>query len=124
MGNIGLTKNYKAGGAIPARTLVKFGADEKTVVAAAAATDSVIGVTTDIDAALNDPVDVQLQGIAIVKAGGAITRGGFVASDANGNGVTPAPAAGANNRVVGIAMQDAVLNDLFDVFLRQGTLQG
>jgi hypothetical protein len=122
--NIGLVKNFKAGGTIPARTLVKFGADERTVVAAAAATDAIIGISCDVDAVAGDPCDVQLTQIAIAKAGGAITRGGFVTSDANGAAVAAAPAAGANNRVAGIAMQDAANGDLLDVFLEQGSIQG
>jgi hypothetical protein len=122
--NIRFVKNFKAGGTIAARTIVKFGADEKTVVAAAAATDAILGVNTDVDAVSGDPCDVQFQGIAICKAGGTITRGGLVTSDASGNAVAAAPSAGSNNRILGIAMQDAVVNDLFDVFLEQGSVQG
>lgn len=122
--NIGLTKNYKAGGTIPARTLVKFGADDRTVVAAAAATDNVIGVSCDVDAVVGDPVDVQIQGIGLAIASAAITRGALLTSDAVGKAITAAPAAGVNNRIVGIAWQDAASGDIFDVLIEQGTVQG
>ncbi len=122
--NAELTKNYNAGGAIAARTLVKFGADSKTVVAAAAATDAIIGVSTDIAVVGGEPSDVIHEGIALVKAGGAITRGQLLTSDANGQAVAAAPAAGANNRVVGVALQDAVAGDLLDVLIDLGSIQG
>lgn len=122
--NLGLIKSFNAGGAIPARTLVKFGADDKTVVAAAAASDAIIGITCDVDAALGDPVDVQLTKIAIGKASAAIVRGAFLTSDAAGLAITAAPAAGVNNRTIGIALQSAAAGDLFDIFLEQGSVQG
>lgn len=122
--NAGLTKNFIAGAAIPARTIVKFGADSRTVLPAAAATDNIIGVSTDVDAAIGDPCDVLLDDIGLVKAGGAITRGGLVTSDVNGNAVAAAPAVGVNNRTLGVAMEDAVLNDVFNVYLAQHSVQG
>jgi hypothetical protein len=122
--NQGLTKNFNAGAAVGKRLLVKFGADGKTVVQAAAATDKIIGASVDIDSAIGEPCDVAFGDIVPVIAGGNITRGDLVTSDANGKAVTAAPAAGANNRIAGIAMDDAVAGDLVDVFLKQGSVQG
>jgi hypothetical protein len=122
--NAGLTKNYNAGGTIAARTLVKFGADAKTVVAAAAVSDAIIGVTTDVAVVITEPTDVIHEGIALVKAGGTVTRGGLVTTDASGQGVAAAPAAGTNNRIIGVAMEDAVIGDLFNVLIDLGTTQG
>ena len=122
--NPGLTKNYNAGGAIAKRRLVKFGADDKTVVQAAAATDLILGASTDVDTVTGEPTDVIFGGIALVQAGGAITRGQEVTSDANGKAVAASPAVGVNNRIAGIALQSAVLDDLFDVLLAPGVKQG
>lgn len=124
MANRGLTKNFNAGGTIPAFTICKFGADEKTVVAAAAATDSILGVSTDVDAIVGDPVDVQIDDIAYVIAGATVARGALVTSDAAGKAVAAAPAAGVNNRVLGTALQDAVVGDKFNVYMNQGSIQG
>lgn len=122
--NQGLTLNRTAGGAIPARTIVKFGADSKTVLAGAAATDDLLGVSCDVDAAIGDPCDFMIDGIAPVISGGNITRGKPVTSDANGHAVQAAPASGADVRILGIAMEDAVANDITGVFLAQSVMQG
>ena len=62
-----LVKAFNAGGAIASNTLVKFGADNDTVVAAAAAADFVIGAVglvavPGLGAVTGDRVDVQLEG--------------------------------------------------------------
>ncbi|NOT18564.1 MAG: DUF2190 family protein [Sulfuriferula sp.] len=124
MSNV-LAKNYVAGVAIPAYTLVKFGSDDSTVVPAAAATDFVIGVTMDIAAAQGERVDVEVIGTAYVVAGAAAARGALVASDASGRGVTAAPAAGVNNRIVGIFLEaPSAAGDVVRILLNQGSLQG
>lgn len=122
--NAGLTKNYNAGGAIAKRRIVKFGADDKTMLQAAAATDLLIGVATEVDVVTGEPVDVILEGIALCQAGGAVTRGNEVTSDANGKAVAAAPGAGVNNRIIGIALASAVLDDWFPVKLSLGIKQG
>lgn len=124
MSNPTLTKNYVAGGAIPAATIVKLSSDT-AVVAAAAATDSLIGVSTDIAAASGERCDVILQGIAFVVAGAAITRGALVTSDGSGRAVAAAPGAGTNNRVIGTALEAAgALGDVIRVLINPGSIQG
>lgn len=122
--NPGLTKNYNAGGAVTKRRIIKFGADDKTVVQAAAATDLIIGASTDVDTVTDETTDVIVAGIALVQAGGAVTRGNEVTSDANGKAVAAAPAAGVNNRILGIALASAVLDDWFPVLISLGVKQG
>lgn len=112
-----LTKNFLAGGTIPAYSLVKFGADDNTVVVAAAATDAIIGVTTSLAAASGERVDVIVCGVAEVVLGGAVTRGGFITSNASGAGVAPAPAGGTNNRIAGVALQSGVSGDVASVLV-------
>jgi hypothetical protein len=122
--NPGLTKNYNAGAAVLKRRFIKFGADDKTVLQAAAATDLIVGASTDVDTVTGETTDVIVSGIALLQAGGAVTRGQEVTSDANGKAVAAAPGAGVNNRVGGIAMASAVLDDWFPVLIAPSVKQG
>lgn len=118
-------KNFVAGAIIPAYTLVKFGADDSTVMPAAAATDLIIGATMDVPAALGDRVDVQRSGEAYVVAGAAAVRGTLATSDASGRAVTAAPAAGVNNSVAGQFSESAsAAGDVVRVLLNPGSVQG
>src|SRR4051794_25888097 len=98
MANNGLTKSYTAEGAITANRIVKVGANDWGVLQGAAATDSLIGISTEIDAASGERIDVVHEGIADLKLGGTVARGALVTSDASGQGVAPAPAGGSNVR--------------------------
>lgn len=125
----GLTIPFNAGGAIVSYTLVKFGSDDDTIVAAAAAADSVIGAVQLVappgsNAASGDRLDVMIEGIADVKAGGTITRGALLTSDASGQVIAATASAGANVRIVGIALASAVSGDIIPVHLRTGSFQG
>lgn len=122
--NIVLAKAYTAGGAINANSIVKYGAGDYAVLQSAAATDKSIGVATEVTTVSGDRIDVVLIGIADVKLGGTVTRGDRITSDASGNGVTAAPAAGTNNFVVGIAITSGVSGDIIPVFVKAQTVQG
>ncbi len=122
--NLGLIKTMTAGGAINPNTQVKFSADD-TVVAAAAATDAIIGVYVGPGAAASgDRIDIQLTGVAKLKMGGTVARGAPVTADAAAKGVAPAPAAGVNNRILGFAMRTTADGDLADVLIALGYDQG
>ncbi|WP_374355552.1 DUF2190 family protein [Chitinimonas sp.] len=124
MSNPSFVKNYTAGGAINAYRIVKFSAAE-TVVLGAAATDNLIGVCSDVSPAANERCDVYLEGMVYIEAGAAVAQGAPVTADAVGRGVTAAPAAGANNRIVGFAIEAAsAAGDLFRVLLSPGYMQG
>ncbi len=128
MQNVILRKNYIADVAIPASTLVKFSADGH-VVPASAVTDSIIGVSDDIDAAIGDRVDVIRFGIAPVVFGGVVTQGDLLTTDANGHAVTVARHTHTENtaaaytqnattsaapvvRVIGVAEESGVAGDV------------
>jgi len=124
MSNLILVKNCTAGAAINAYRIVKLSAAD-TVVLAAAATDLLVGVNTDVAPALGERCDVALMGIAFVEAGAAIALGAFVTADAVGRGVTAAPGAGVNNRVIGFALEAATAaGDVIRVALEAGVMQG
>ena len=116
--NILMNKTYVAGAAIPANSIVKFGADDNTVIVATAVGDASIGVSLGFAAATDQRIDVLHFGLADVKLGvGGITRGAEVTSDASGQGV----AAAATNRVVGVAFGGGVAGDIVPVMISLAT---
>ena len=124
MSNPGLFKSFTAAAAIGAFRIVRLSAAE-TVTPATAATDSLLGVNSDVAPATGERCDVVLTGIAFVEAGAAVALGALITSDSVGRGVTAAPAAGTNNRIIGVAMDAAVAaGDVIRVLLQQGTTQG
>lgn len=104
--------NYVAGGAVAARRIVKFGSADTSIVQGAAATDLLVGVSTDLPSASGGRVDVIHSGEAEVTFGGSITRGAKVTSDANGKAVAAAPAAGAKAQTIGIALVSGADGDI------------
>jgi hypothetical protein len=119
-----LLKGFTAGGAISPYRIVRFSAAE-TVVQAAAATEAMFGVNTDLTIVSGERVEVMTHGIAWVEAGAAITIGAPVTADSVGRGVTAAPAAGVNNRMIGLALDAAVAaGDQIRVLLSPGLMQG
>lgn len=124
MANPGLIKTYDGSGAINPYSIVKFTATDFQVTAAAAASDKLAGVTTELAAADGERVDVIHDGIAYVVAGGTVAAGDPVTSNASGQGVTAAPATGANANCIGRARQSAVSGDVFEVIIDFFVLQG
>lgn len=119
-----LTKSFKAEAAITGRRIVKFGTADGQVVHAAAVADAMFGISERVGAPINVQCDVIVAGIAECQAGGAITRGDLLTSDANGKALAAAPGAGVNNRVIGIAQVSAALDDFFPVLVVPGRIQG
>lgn len=109
-------KTFVSPGAVAGRTLVTFGAADGEVVTATAATDTLIGVAERIGSRDNNRVDVVVGGIADAVAGGNITRGDILTTNASGKAIT----ASAGDRVIGIAMVSAVADDHIDVLIAQG----
>ena len=124
MSNPLLFKAYVAGGAINPYRIVRItGAD--TVEQAAAVLNTLIGVNTDLPIVSGERVEVMMQGIAWVEAGAAIAVGVPVTSDSSGRGIAAAPAAGANQRIIGFALDAAVAaGDQIRVLLSPGQVQG
>lgn len=124
-GNENLIKAYNAGAQISPYTIVKFSANEDEVIPGAAATDLLLGVSVaTITVPSGQRVDVIHEGIAQVVLGGAVTRGNEITSNATGQGVAAAPGAGANNRIIGIALKSGVANDVIPVIISLGIKQG
>lgn len=119
-----LTKNFRAEAAVPRRRIVKFGAADDAVVVGAGSTDLLVGVSSEIDAALGERCDVHLGGCPEVEYGGPVTRGNYLTSDGVGRAVAVAPAAGVNATIIGQALVSGVLGDVGVVNLSPGRVQG
>lgn len=112
-----LAKSFNAGGALAPFTIVKAGSNDYDVVQAAAATDKLLGVTTEVAATTGERADVVLVGTADVKLGGTVARGDAITSDASGNGITTVT---IGNRIIGFALISGVAGDIVPVLLDLG----
>jgi len=132
-----LIKNYDAAAAVTVRRIVRFDSSSPnpSVQHATAATDSSIGVSTMSGdsqpsgtpgvIASGNRVDVILLGITELEAGAAFSAGALLTADSTGRGIVAAPAAGVNNRVVGIALQPAsAAGDIVQMCVNPISLQG
>ena len=119
-----LTKTFKAEGAILPFRIVKMGAADGGVIAAVDGAAPCLGISGPMTYANGDRVDVMVSGIGKLKAGGSITRGDYVTASTAGVGLAAAPGVGVNNDVIGEAMVSCVVNDVFDVRIRQMRIQG
>lgn len=117
--NIVLTKNYLAGAAINPYRIVKPGANDGEVIQGAAATDALIGVNMEVGPASGERVDIIQSGIAEVQLGGTVTRGQWITSDANGQGIATTT---ATNQVIGRALVSGVSGDIIPVLIAPGQL--
>lgn len=124
MNNPGLIKAFDATAAIAKYRIVKHGSNDGEAVQAAAATDALLGVANSLGAASGERVDITLTGACTVEYGGTVTRGALLTSDADGKAVAAAPAAGVNNRTIGIAMVSGVSGDYGSVLLGPSQIQG
>jgi hypothetical protein len=121
----GIEKSVKCTAAIAAAfTIGKFGTDDDTMSLTAAATDMLAGVFQHATASAGDEVRVMLDGITKIKLGGTVTRGQPLTSDASGQAVAAAPAAGSNVRIIGIAMASGVSGDIITMLIAPSVMQG
>ena len=121
----GIEKSVKCSAAIAAAfTIGKFGADDDTMSLAAAATDMLAGVFQHATSTVGDEVRVMLDGITKIKLGGTVTRGQPLTSDASGQAVAAAPAAGTNVRIIGIATASGVAGDIITMLIAPSVMQG
>ena len=105
-------------------TIATPGADDNTFSTANGPAVPLVGVFQLATNAGQPQSRIMLSGISRVLISGAVTRGNFITSDANGNGVAAAPAAGANAYVIGIAMGSGVAGQIIPVLLAPGRIQG
>lgn len=120
----GQSSQFPAGGTVTASRVVKFHTTAGQVVHAAGATEASIGVALNGGAA-GTTIFVQHHGVALATAGAAITEGALLTVDSTGRVVAAAPSAGANNRVIGLALSSAAAaNDPVTITIEPGSIQG
>lgn len=111
-----------ANGAIAARKAVKISSGEAVI--AAAETDALIGLNSQLAAADNEHCDIIVGGVAEAIAGGNITEGNAVTADSNGDlvAVTNTMKTTGDVRIIGYALATAVDDDIFPVLVAPGLL--
>ena len=115
-----LVRAFEASAVIAAFKIAKFSdiAASSKIAAASVNTDPIAGVTGSIGAAtIGDMADLILLGIGLVTAGGAITAGALLTSDASGNAIVAVPTVGVFMSVIGKALAPAVSGDVFELLL-------
>lgn len=118
------TKSYEAAAAVAGYQIVKFAdaANNNTVVAGAANTDALMGVSDAMGADQGGMLDVHRGGLVSVELGGAVSAGDPLTSDADGKAVAAAAVAGATVRTIGTADEPGVAGDIIDVFFAPALL--
>lgn len=101
--DFGTTRNLTAAAAIPPRRIVCFAAAEGEVELSASATAKpFVGVTGIVGAVVaKERIDVHLDGVRDIEAGGAFDQGADLTSDATGRVIAAAPAANTSQRIIG-----------------------
>jgi len=116
--NPGLTLAYTASTDIPARVLVKYGANDGEAALATTKKDAFLGVSSDVAYATGQHVDVIRSGVTPVIYGAAITRGAALTANADGAAI---PAA-AGDQIAGYAEISGAAGDIGSIFLQRGAL--
>lgn len=117
-------RGYTAQAAVGAYLIVKPGAADQTCVVAAAATDLLIGTSDSLAKSTGEVVDVACGELGEVLLGGTVTRGQPLTSNASGQAVVAAPAAGSNVRIIGFADYSGVAGDVIPYLRSLGVMQG
>jgi len=115
-------KSFLADAAILKGQAVKIGSDRQHVAKGAANTDDCVGVAQNTVTTAEDEIEVALQGGgAKGLAGETITAGKFLVSAADGD-LEQTNASG--DRIVAMAMEAAVVGDIFGVEVVNGVAVG
>lgn len=119
-----LIKSYEASAAIGGNRIVAFSdvaASAKIAVAASAIVPA-IGVSDAMGADAGGMCDVVLAGVVPVVAGGVVTAGAPLMSDAAGAAIVATALAATTRRIIGFALQPGVAGDLIHICLSQSLL--
>lgn len=113
-----LQKGYTATTAIPAFTIMKFGAADGTVVPATGATAYLVGVQAQLDCAVGDRASATMNSnIEDVLYGGNVTRGDPLTSDGQGRAIK---ATTTGQFIVGYAEVSGVAGDIGSAIIAPG----
>lgn len=116
---------FVADAAIGKYLVGKFGDADGDADLATAATDAVLGVSCDLDAAQGDRVEFCRLGSTPVIYGGEVDRGEWLVAGTGGKAVAMTlPVAGASVHVLGRAEVSGVANDIGSVYVMPFTVYG
>lgn len=118
-----LEKEVTAKTAVTKYRVVKKDTTEDQVSHATAVADKSYAIA-QTSGGIGERVRVTLAGICKAEAGGAFEQGDLLTVDGSARVILAAPLAGVNNRIIAVAMGNAVLNDIATVLLAPGMLQG
>ena len=126
-----LNKSFFSNYVIPPYTAFKFDTAQAAdyIMPVTAATDLVIGVINELGFTANDVTkgsnaDGVLVGIAQLSIGATVIQGQRLMSNATGQGIPAAAAAGSNVQIIGIALQAGNAGDVIPALLQLSVMQG
>jgi hypothetical protein len=99
--------------------IIKAGTAVMSCVAAAAATDKLLGTSDELSHATGEVVDMGMGPVHKVTLGGTVAAGDALTSDANGKAIATTT---TGNRIIGYAEIAGVLNDVITYARALGTL--
>lgn len=114
-----LFRNRTAEGTIGRFRIIKAGAGTRSAVAAAAATDKLLGTSDDLDHVTGEQVDLAVGPVPTVVLGGTVAQGDALTSDANGAAIATTT---TGNRIIGFAEIAGVAGDEITYLRALGTL--
>lgn len=120
----GFVKSRRAAVDMIGYRLAAFTPNAAEVAMAAGANAPLAGVTDRIGAPAGRQVDVYFTEMAPVQAGGPIAPGDRITADAQGRAVKAVKQAGATVFTIGFAQEPAVVNDVFNVLIAPGAIDG
>ena len=101
----------------PRGKAVKFSSGQFVLGTAADAVVGIVPITNDQSLEQGDPIDIVWKDMVLALAGGTITAGDVLASDANGALVKASVSGGT----IGVAMEDAASGQYFHMIVERGT---
>ena len=109
---LGLAKSFKAEADYSAKQylLVKLGATAGGCLLSTANTDLIIGAIQNKPAS-GEGADIPLTGTALVKAGGTLSKGAYLTADSASKAISEGT---EDKQIFGIALEDAVVDDVFE----------
>jgi len=118
MSKYGLIRPYTAEAKVLRHRFVKYGVGNRTAVTATAASDAIMGVSSELDIDTTGALDIAKTGETSLVIGGTVTKGDFLTSDSAGAGIK----AVSGNRYGAMAEESGVTGDQIDVTLCFGKL--
>lgn len=119
-----LMKEVLCAAAVAAYTIATFGADDNTFETATSPAQPFIGIFQYATTRPGLRVRIALDGISQINISGSVTRGDWLTTDGNGNGITADPSPGENMNVIGKAVNSGTAPQVVGVLVHPTQIQG